>query len=59
MVIKSVLLRYVFTIVTHYKKIHHGLKMICWSLDKIKEELDKCDLVCHNCHAEIHYGPQV
>lgn len=25
------------------------------SLDKLKKELDKCDLVCHNCHAEIHW----
>lgn len=23
--------------------------------DKIKIELDKCMLVCNNCHAEIHY----
>ena len=23
--------------------------------DRIKEELDKCILVCRNCHAEIHY----
>lgn len=23
-------------------------------LDNIKEELDKCDLVCSNCHREIH-----
>lgn len=22
--------------------------------EKVKEELDKCDLVCSNCHAEIH-----
>lgn len=26
-----------------------------WTFDKIKEELDKCVLVCRNCHAEIHY----
>lgn len=24
--------------------------------EKLKVELDKCDLVCSNCHAEIHYG---
>ena len=24
------------------------------SWDKVKEELDKCDLVCANCHREIH-----
>lgn len=26
------------------------------SWDKIKTELDKCILVCSNCHAEIHDG---
>lgn len=25
-----------------------------WSLDKLKKELDKCDIVCANCHREIH-----
>ena len=26
------------------------------SWDKVKKELDKCILVCSNCHREIHYG---
>jgi len=25
------------------------------SLDRMKEELDKCDLLCSNCHKEVHY----
>lgn len=25
-----------------------------WGFEKAKEELDKCDLVCANCHREIH-----
>lgn len=27
-----------------------------WSFERVKEELDKCILVCSNCHAEIHFG---
>lgn len=26
-----------------------------WSWNRVKEELDKCDLVCSNCHKEIEY----
>ena len=37
------------------KKDPNWKKMKSWSLDKIKSELDKCDLVCRNCHSEIHY----
>ena len=25
------------------------------NLDTLKEELDKCDLLCANCHREVHY----
>jgi hypothetical protein len=25
-----------------------------WQL--IKKEVDKCDLLCHNCHHMLHYG---
>lgn len=27
-----------------------------WGFEKIKSELDKCILLCSNCHAEIHEG---
>lgn len=30
------------------------LKIIKW--EKLKEEIQKCVLVCANCHREIHYG---
>lgn len=26
------------------------------SIDTLKEELAKCQLVCSNCHREIHYN---
>lgn len=26
---------------------------------ELKQELDKCILVCRNCHAEIHYNEYV
>lgn len=28
----------------------------CWSWERAKIELDKCILVCSNCHREIHHG---
>ncbi len=30
-------------------------KIKLWSKERAIKELDKCDLVCRNCHAEIHY----
>ena len=26
------------------------------SFDKLKLEVDKCELLCHNCHGEVHAG---
>jgi 5-methylcytosine-specific restriction endonuclease McrA len=26
-----------------------------WSFERLKKEVDKCILVCSNCHKEIHY----
>lgn len=31
----------------------------CLSWEKIKQELDKCELLCHNCHSERHYKEKI
>ena len=31
-------------------------RMRSWTPSRVKKEVDKCQLVCRNCHSEIHYG---
>jgi len=31
----------------------------CTSWEKIKKEVDKCDLLCRNCHAEVHHKQNI
>lgn len=38
------------------KKDPNWKQMRNWKFDKIKNELDKCILVCGNCHGEIHWN---
>ena len=38
------------------KKDPNWRKMRRWSFERVKKELDKCILICKNCHGEIHYG---
>lgn len=33
-------------------------RMRSWKLEKITRELDKCILVCSNCHRELHWDGQ-
>lgn len=29
--------------------------VVDWTLERLKTELDKCEIVCSNCHRKIHY----
>jgi hypothetical protein len=37
------------------EKEHNPSKMLTHSKDKILNEFAKCDLLCANCHRELHY----
>ena len=39
-------------------KEHTITSLLSYSEDKIKEELTKCQLLCHNCHKAKTYGKQ-
>ena len=33
-----------------------GEKLLSWSKTKILREMEKCDVLCKNCHADTHYN---
>lgn len=37
------------------KKFEIGFRMLKYKMTILKEEVDKCDLLCANCHRKYHY----
>jgi len=29
-------------------------RLCCYGIRKVKEEINKCSIICHNCHSKIH-----
>lgn len=52
-------------IVLEFDHLHSKVKDIsdmskgCWSLEKIQEEIDKCEVRCANCHRRITHQRRV
>lgn len=40
----------------HVGKKDFGIGSRKWDFERAKIEVDKCMLLCRNCHAEVHYG---
>lgn len=38
------------------KNYHIGSRGLTRGIKRLREEVSKCILVCHNCHSEIHAG---
>lgn len=36
------------------EKENGKMQMTCWGWKRLKKELDKCILLCANCHREVH-----
>jgi len=40
-------------VASHIKKFAINIALVCWDKQELKEELDKCALLCSNCHRAI------
>ena len=39
------------------EKEHNISRMVgLFCMDRIKDEIDKCEVLCKNCHAKLHWG---